>query len=165
MYIPQNIKAHENRRQIFSKNATRENPFQQPKPATEPPPWSNSTNAPEPESLQQTSAWVIFFLFKLKVNFVIMPWWHEYSFPNFHNVKLGSLEQCANMKRWLLAAVVVTFYYASVTSWGSAVGVSEFENFKLPCFISSLTWFIIYFLTLKYRNFMSFPTHNGILKQ
>ncbi|KAF1869138.1 hypothetical protein Lal_00048419 [Lupinus albus] len=34
-----NIKAHENRKQIFSKNAaSRENPFQhQPKPATEPP--------------------------------------------------------------------------------------------------------------------------------
>ncbi|GAU25057.1 hypothetical protein TSUD_257510 [Trifolium subterraneum] len=46
-----NIKAHENRRQIFSKN-----PLQhQPKPTTEPPPWSNSTNAFETESLQQTS--------------------------------------------------------------------------------------------------------------
>lgn len=47
----ENIKAHENRKQIFSKN-----PLQhQPKPTTEPPPWSNSTNAFETESLQQTS--------------------------------------------------------------------------------------------------------------
>ncbi|CAK8538845.1 unnamed protein product [Lathyrus sativus] len=45
----ENIKAHENRKQIFSKN-----PLQhQPKPTTEPPPWSNSTNAFETESLQQ----------------------------------------------------------------------------------------------------------------
>ncbi|XP_061343543.1 syntaxin-31 [Gastrolobium bilobum] len=51
----ENIKAHENRKQIFSKNASRENPFQHPmKPATEPPPWSNSSNASE--DLQQTSA-------------------------------------------------------------------------------------------------------------
>ncbi|KAE9596188.1 hypothetical protein Lal_00030481 [Lupinus albus] len=51
----ENIKAHENRKQIFSKNAaSRDNPFQhQPKPVTEPPPWSNSSNASE--SLQQTS--------------------------------------------------------------------------------------------------------------
>ncbi|XP_057441815.1 syntaxin-31 [Lotus japonicus] len=50
----ENIKAHENRRQIFSKTAARENPFQhQPKPATEPPPWSNSSNASE--NLQETS--------------------------------------------------------------------------------------------------------------
>lgn len=50
----ENIKAHENRKQIFSKNASRENPFQQqPKPATEPPPWSNSLNASD---LQQASA-------------------------------------------------------------------------------------------------------------
>lgn len=47
----ENIKAHENRRQIFSKN-----PLQHPpKPTTEPPPWSNSTNAFETESSQQTS--------------------------------------------------------------------------------------------------------------
>lgn len=52
--MSQNIKAHENRRQIFSKTAARENPFQhQPKPATEPPPWSNSSNASE--NLQETS--------------------------------------------------------------------------------------------------------------
>ncbi|OIV89079.1 hypothetical protein TanjilG_28414 [Lupinus angustifolius] len=52
----ENIKAHENRKQIFSKNAaSRENPFQhQPKPATEPPPWSNSSNVSS-ESFQQTS--------------------------------------------------------------------------------------------------------------
>ncbi|KAK7372476.1 hypothetical protein VNO80_05856 [Phaseolus coccineus] len=51
----ENIKAHESRKQIFSKNASRENPFQhQPKPATEPPPWSNSLNAYE--NLQQESA-------------------------------------------------------------------------------------------------------------
>ncbi|TKY56850.1 Syntaxin-31 protein [Spatholobus suberectus] len=50
----ENIKAHENRKQIFSKNVSRENPFQhQPKPANEPPPWSNSLNASE--SLQQAS--------------------------------------------------------------------------------------------------------------
>ncbi|WVY91465.1 hypothetical protein V8G54_036979 [Vigna mungo] len=49
-----NIKAHESRKQIFSKNASRENPFQhQPKPATEPPPWSNSLNAYD--NLQQES--------------------------------------------------------------------------------------------------------------
>ncbi|XP_027342501.1 syntaxin-31 [Abrus precatorius] len=48
----ENIKAHENRKQIFSKNVSRENPFQnQPKPATEPPPWSNSLNTSE--SLQK----------------------------------------------------------------------------------------------------------------
>ncbi|CAJ1971000.1 unnamed protein product [Sphenostylis stenocarpa] len=48
----QNIKAHESRKQIFSKHASRENPFQhQPKPATEPPPWSNLLNASE--NLQQ----------------------------------------------------------------------------------------------------------------
>ncbi|CAI8586908.1 unnamed protein product [Vicia faba] len=46
----ENIKAHESRKQIFSKN-----PLQhQPKPTTEPPPWSNSTNAFETESLLQT---------------------------------------------------------------------------------------------------------------
>ncbi|KAK7300577.1 hypothetical protein RJT34_11424 [Clitoria ternatea] len=51
----ENIKAHENRKQIFSKSVARENPFQhQPKPPTEPPPWSNSSNAYE--SLQQASA-------------------------------------------------------------------------------------------------------------
>ncbi|RDX68667.1 Syntaxin-31 [Mucuna pruriens] len=50
----ENIKAHENRKQIFSKNVSRENPFQhQPKPATEPPPWSNSSNASE--NLEQAS--------------------------------------------------------------------------------------------------------------
>ncbi|KAJ7964009.1 putative Syntaxin [Quillaja saponaria] len=50
----ENIKAHENRKQIFSTNASRENPFHhQPKPLTEPPPWSNSPNASE--RLQQTS--------------------------------------------------------------------------------------------------------------
>lgn len=50
----ENIKAHENRKQIFSKNAVSSIPFHhQPKPPTEPPPWSNSSNASE--SLQQTS--------------------------------------------------------------------------------------------------------------
>ncbi|KAL4295472.1 hypothetical protein GQ457_12G032800 [Hibiscus cannabinus] len=44
----ENIKAHENRKQIFSKSATRENPFQRPtKSVTEPPPWSSSSNASE----------------------------------------------------------------------------------------------------------------------
>ncbi|PKI39587.1 hypothetical protein CRG98_040057, partial [Punica granatum] len=42
----QNIKAHENRKQIFSTNAAREKPLiQQPKFAAEPPPWSSSSNA------------------------------------------------------------------------------------------------------------------------
>ncbi|KDP44805.1 hypothetical protein JCGZ_01305 [Jatropha curcas] len=42
----ENMKAHENRKQIFSSNASRENPFMsQSKPMTEPPPWSNSANA------------------------------------------------------------------------------------------------------------------------
>ncbi|KAG4953306.1 hypothetical protein JHK87_038900 [Glycine soja] len=53
--LKSNIKAHENRKQIFSKNASRENPLQhQPKPTTEPPPWSNSSNASE--SLHQELA-------------------------------------------------------------------------------------------------------------
>ncbi|KAJ6720554.1 SYNTAXIN-31 [Salix viminalis] len=42
----ENIKAHENRKQIFSTNVSRENPFlRQAKPMTEPPPWSNPSNA------------------------------------------------------------------------------------------------------------------------
>ncbi|KAL4188378.1 hypothetical protein AMTRI_Chr08g159780 [Amborella trichopoda] len=42
----ENIKAHENRKQIFSANALRENPFtQQSKSVSEPPPWSNLSNA------------------------------------------------------------------------------------------------------------------------
>ncbi|EOY17859.1 PREDICTED: syntaxin-31 [Theobroma cacao] len=42
----ENIKAHENRKQIFSKNASRENPFQrQTESVTEPPPWSSSSTA------------------------------------------------------------------------------------------------------------------------
>ena len=41
----QNIKAHETRKQLFSANASRDNPFQQSaKAITEPPPWSNSSN-------------------------------------------------------------------------------------------------------------------------
>lgn len=41
----EHIKAHENRKQMFSKNALRENPFQQNvKTVTEPPPWSSSSN-------------------------------------------------------------------------------------------------------------------------
>lgn len=44
----ENIKAHENRKKIFSKNALRENPFQrQRETKIEPPPWSSSTSAPE----------------------------------------------------------------------------------------------------------------------
>ncbi|KAI3815995.1 hypothetical protein L1987_15679 [Smallanthus sonchifolius] len=40
----ENIKAHENRRQIFSTNITRENPLrQQTKTSMEPPPWSSSS--------------------------------------------------------------------------------------------------------------------------
>ncbi|XP_048232097.1 syntaxin-31 isoform X2 [Ricinus communis] len=42
----ENMKAHENRKQIFSSNASRENPFaRQEKPMTEPPPWSSSAHA------------------------------------------------------------------------------------------------------------------------
>ncbi|CAL1387562.1 unnamed protein product [Linum trigynum] len=45
----ENIKAHENRKQIFSANASRENPFvRQTKPLVEPPPWSSSTNEFDP---------------------------------------------------------------------------------------------------------------------
>lgn len=43
----ENIKAHETRKQLFSANASRDNPFQHPaKPIAEPPPWSNSSNVP-----------------------------------------------------------------------------------------------------------------------
>lgn len=56
---PQNIKAHENRKQIFSANAARENPFKQPaRTLTEPPPWSSSSNAP---GSSQPPAWVSSF--------------------------------------------------------------------------------------------------------
>uniref|UniRef100_A0A2P2J840 Uncharacterized protein MANES_07G127200 n=1 Tax=Rhizophora mucronata TaxID=61149 RepID=A0A2P2J840_RHIMU len=42
----ENIKAHENRKQLFSTTASRENPFlRQAKPTTAPPPWSSSSNA------------------------------------------------------------------------------------------------------------------------
>ncbi|KAF2296245.1 hypothetical protein GH714_037029 [Hevea brasiliensis] len=41
----ENIKAHENRKQIFSSNASRENFVHQAKPVTEPPPWSSSANS------------------------------------------------------------------------------------------------------------------------
>ncbi|OVA06491.1 Target SNARE coiled-coil domain [Macleaya cordata] len=41
----ENLKAHENRKQIFSTNPSRENPFlNQAKPVTEPPPWSNNSD-------------------------------------------------------------------------------------------------------------------------
>lgn len=44
----ENIKAHENRKQIFSKSTSRENLFQrQTESVTEPPPWSSSSNVPE----------------------------------------------------------------------------------------------------------------------
>ncbi|KAM1487347.1 hypothetical protein ACFX13_001501 [Malus domestica] len=43
----ENIKAHENRRQIFSTNASRENPFRNPaKTVTAPAPWSTPSRAP-----------------------------------------------------------------------------------------------------------------------
>lgn len=43
----ENIKAHENRKQLFSTNASRENPFRnQAKTLNEPLPWSRSSNAP-----------------------------------------------------------------------------------------------------------------------
>lgn len=49
----ENIKAHENRKQIFSASGKRDNPFQQhAKPVMEPPPWSNPSNVPG--SLQPT---------------------------------------------------------------------------------------------------------------
>ncbi|XP_050385208.1 syntaxin-31 [Argentina anserina] len=42
----QNIKTHENRKQIYSTNTARENPFKSPaKTVTEPPPWSTSSSA------------------------------------------------------------------------------------------------------------------------
>ncbi|KAK1320949.1 Syntaxin-31 [Acorus calamus] len=42
----ENLKAHENRKQIFSTNVSRENPSSShPKTVTEPPPWSNASNA------------------------------------------------------------------------------------------------------------------------
>lgn len=51
----EHIKAHENRKQMFSKNALRENPFRENvKTVTEPPPWSGSSNgaaSPEPPAL------------------------------------------------------------------------------------------------------------------
>ncbi|XWS07657.1 hypothetical protein CRYUN_Cryun41cG0008300 [Craigia yunnanensis] len=44
----ENIKAHENRKQIFSKSASGENPFQrQTESVTEPAPWSSSSNVSE----------------------------------------------------------------------------------------------------------------------
>ena len=58
--VVQNIKAHENRKQIFSKSTSRENLFQrQTEPVTEPPPWSSSSNVSE--SLPP-SGWVLLFL-------------------------------------------------------------------------------------------------------
>lgn len=43
----ENIKAHENRKQIFSTNASRENPFRNPaKTVTAPAPWSTPSRAP-----------------------------------------------------------------------------------------------------------------------
>ncbi|XP_041000523.1 syntaxin-31 isoform X2 [Juglans microcarpa x Juglans regia] len=51
----EHIKAHENRKQMFSKNALRENPFQHnSKTVTEPLPWSSSSNgaaSPQPSAL------------------------------------------------------------------------------------------------------------------
>ncbi|XP_076931154.1 syntaxin-31-like [Bidens hawaiensis] len=50
----ENIKAHENRRQIFSTNITRENPLKQQQTKMEPPPWSSPSksagNLQQPES-------------------------------------------------------------------------------------------------------------------
>lgn len=44
----ENIKAHENRKQIFSANALRDSPFRQhAQPVTEPPPWSSPVNVSE----------------------------------------------------------------------------------------------------------------------
>ncbi|TYI63007.1 hypothetical protein E1A91_D10G290200v1 [Gossypium mustelinum] len=43
----ENIKAHENRKQLFSKSTIRENPFQhQTRSVAEPPPWSSSSKVP-----------------------------------------------------------------------------------------------------------------------
>ncbi|XP_057523161.1 syntaxin-31 isoform X1 [Amaranthus tricolor] len=53
----QNIKAHETRKQLFSANASRDNPFQQSaKAITEPPPWSNSSNVSASVQPTQTSS-------------------------------------------------------------------------------------------------------------
>ncbi|XP_068668461.1 syntaxin-31 isoform X2 [Aristolochia californica] len=42
----ENLKAHENRKQIFSTNASRDNPFVHSKTVAQPPPWSTTSNAP-----------------------------------------------------------------------------------------------------------------------
>ncbi|XP_044462756.1 syntaxin-31 [Mangifera indica] len=47
----QNIKAHENRKQIFSTNASRESSFRQTKTVAEPPPWLSSGNSFENSQL------------------------------------------------------------------------------------------------------------------
>ncbi|TXG50154.1 hypothetical protein EZV62_026029 [Acer yangbiense] len=55
----ENIKAHENRKQIFSTNALRDNPFrQQAKSVTEPPPWSNSSESSQQSALLSGGAQV-----------------------------------------------------------------------------------------------------------
>ncbi|XP_021769156.1 syntaxin-31-like isoform X1 [Chenopodium quinoa] len=55
----ENIKAHETRKQLFSANASRDNPFQRSaKAINEPPPWSNSSNvsASVQPTLRQSSS-------------------------------------------------------------------------------------------------------------
>ncbi|KAL9316264.1 hypothetical protein ACSQ67_017265 [Phaseolus vulgaris] len=88
----ENIKAHESRKQIFSKNASRENPFQhQPKPATEPPPWSNSLNAYE--NLQQESALPSNGApVSNQLSYVLM----GIGYKAFTNLSLFSLQACPN---------------------------------------------------------------------
>ncbi|KAH7548395.1 hypothetical protein JRO89_XS14G0113900 [Xanthoceras sorbifolium] len=53
----ENIKAHENRKQIFSTNALRDSPFrQQAQTVTEPPPWSNSSGSSQQSALPSGGA-------------------------------------------------------------------------------------------------------------
>ncbi|EOY17860.1 Syntaxin of plants 31 isoform 2 [Theobroma cacao] len=65
----ENIKAHENRKQIFSKNASRENPFQrQTESVTEPPPWSSSSTASGslPQSGRQDQVFPGYYFYESK---------------------------------------------------------------------------------------------------
>ncbi|KAK9168175.1 hypothetical protein Syun_000315 [Stephania yunnanensis] len=53
----ENLKAHENRKQIFSTNSVRENPFlKQARTTTKPPPWSNTSSNLQPSIMASTVA-------------------------------------------------------------------------------------------------------------
>ncbi|KAK9159030.1 hypothetical protein Scep_005604 [Stephania cephalantha] len=53
----ENLKAHENRKQIFSTNSVRENPFlKQARTTTKPPPWSNTSSNLQPSIMASTAA-------------------------------------------------------------------------------------------------------------